>query len=239
MTEGNRQPKAPTTDRLRVSGTPGRRLLRSAAVGSDLFRTHGPVGFFGRILPWFARRRYLLFAGRLPGDYPRTRARIPIRIVPASASELEAVLGLRPYFYTPEMLHERIKAGHVCFQAWEGRRLIHARWAFRGSVYLPFLDLTLLIPSDKIYYDEVYTLAERRHLGVDYETLAAMLDWFAGNGCRGHAFLSPTWDERLHRRAAAFGMGAIGAVGRRSVLDRRWVGEGGLRVVDETRIAMD
>ncbi len=217
----------------------GRRLLRSATVGRDLYQARGPVAFFGRILPWFACRRYLLFAGPLPGDHPRAPARIPLRIAPASASEMEAVLGLRPYFYTPEMLRDRLEAGHVCFTAWEGSRLVHARWAFRGQVYLRYLDRTLLIPEDKVYYDETYTAPDRRHLGVDYATLATMLDGFAKKGCRGHAFLSATWDVPLHRRAAAFGMRVSGSVGRRSVLDRRWVAEGGLRIIDEKRIRLE
>ena len=226
------------TEPPRFSERRGRLFFRNASIGRDLLRVHGSVAFCGRILPWLACRRYWLFTGPLPCDYPRAAAQVPLRIAPASEAEMEAVLCLRPHFYTPEMLRDRLEAGHVCFLAWEGSRLVHARWAFRGAVYLRYLDRTLLIPEDKVYYDETYTAPDRRHLGVDYATLATMLAGFAKIGCREHAFLSPTWDGPLHRRAAAFGMRVSGSISRRSVLDRRWLAEGGLRILDEKRIEL-
>jgi GNAT superfamily N-acetyltransferase len=216
----------------------GRRFLRSAVVGRDLLPSHGPARFFCRIAPWLACRRYLLFEGRLTARLHRREAGIPLRIAPASASELRAIFDLRPGFYGPDTIRDRARAGHVCFMAWEGDRLVHARWAFLGSVYVRFLGRTLIIPPGKIFYDEVYTAPDRRRHGADYATLSAMLDWFARQGFKWHAFLSPTWDEPLHRRAAAFGMRVSGAVGRRSLFDRRWVAEGGLRIVDANRIVL-
>lgn len=215
-------------DRVRVESWP-HRLRHKAVVGRDLLRIHGPGGSVRRILPWLACRRYLVFEGSLSTRIPDFRAEIPIRVGPAAAADLSHIFRLRPGFYDPDVPFRRNRQGQVCFMAWEGDRPIHARWIFRGSVYLPYIDRILTLPPDEVYWDEVYTIPGRRRMGVDYQTLRTMIAWFAGQGYKRHAFFSPTWDAPLHRRAAAFGMTSTGSIRCPSLWDRRLKAEGAAR----------
>lgn len=203
-----------------------RGVVRRTSVARDLVQTRGAAAFVFRILPWTARRRYLVFEGSLSEGVTKFRADIPLRIGPAGPSDLDLLFRIRPGYYDRNVVGERLEHGHLCFMAWEGERPVHVHWAFTGSVWLPYLDRTLVLPPGEVYYDEAFTVPDRRRRGVDHETLGEMLGWFAERGYTKHAFLSPTWDEPLHRRAAGFRMMMTGAIGPSRILKRRLVVEG-------------
>lgn len=193
-------------------------IVRQAAVALDLIRVHGAPKFFVRILPWMIRRRYILYSGSFDTPLPDFRADIPLKIGPARPADLALIARIRPGFFNLDRVRERFDQGHVCFLAWAGDRPVHARWAFGGSVFLPYLSKRLVLGARDIFYDETYTVPSFRHRGVDYQTLRVLLAWFKEKGYARHHCLLTSWDISLHRRASAFCMKRTGEVGGWSVL---------------------
>lgn len=194
--------------------TPVRSLVRKVTVGRDLCRVHGPAKFFGRILPWMLHRRYFLFEGSVSTALPPFSPSIPARLTVAGPDDMPLLLSARPAHYDLRRLHERLRRGHICFVAWLGREPVGIRWAFRGSVYLPYLSRTLDLAPKEIFFDEVYTVPRFRRQGIDDQNLRFMLSWFKEQGFQTHFCLLTSWDTYLHRRYESFGMKKAGEINR-------------------------
>jgi GNAT superfamily N-acetyltransferase len=202
-------------------------IRRKIAVGQDLLRFHGPVKFFGRILPWTLHRRYVLFEGSTAETASGPEAAASVRSSLAKPEDLPLLLSARPGFYNLGRLEERLAAGHACFIAWLGRRPVGIRWAFVGSVYLPYLSRTLVLAPDEAYSDELFVVPRFRRQGVDRRNFQFMCSWFKARGFRRHFCLLTPWDEHLHRRYERLGMRQTGEVIRLSGAGRktyRWEG---------------
>lgn len=193
---------------------PVRALVRNMTVGRDLWRIHGTAKFFGRILPWTYHRRYLLYEGSPALELPAFPTSIPLRLAVAEPEDMPLLLSARRGYYDLRQLHRRLSQGHVCFIAWHGREPIGIRWAFRGSVHLPYLSRTLVLGPTEVYFDEVYTVPHFRRRGVDDQNYRFMLSWFKAQGFRTHLCLLTSWDTYLHRRYESFRMRRTGEIRR-------------------------
>jgi GNAT superfamily N-acetyltransferase len=190
------------------------RVRRKLAVGRDLLRIHGPARFFGRIVPWTYSRRYFLFEGLSAGPTLDPGAAVTVRCSLARPGDLPLLLSARPGFYSLDRLEERLAAGHACFIAWLDGRPAGIRWAFTGSVYLPYLSRTLVLARDEAYSDELYVVPRFRGRGVDEGNFSFMRSWFSDRGYRKHYCLLTPWDDRLRRRYERRGMAKAGEVVR-------------------------
>ncbi len=187
-------------------------LAQKHSVGRDLLRIHGGMKFFGRILPWLVFRRYFLYEGS-PGAAPRTSATLDaMRVRLAGPADIPVILRIRPGYYTEVQVRERLEQGHVCFIARVADEPINIRWCFIGSVFLPYLDRTLVLARDEVYFDEVYTVPcyrKQNHFGRSY---LFMISWLKKHGIKKHFCLLTSWDTRLHLRYQALGLKRTGEV---------------------------
>ena len=200
----------------RVHETPfslARSLIRKATVGRDLWRIHGGSKFMRQILPWMLHRRYILFEGSLASGLPEFKPHVPeAHIAAAAPSDLPLILKARPGHYSLRQLEDRLKQGHVCFLSRVGSEAVNIRWAFVGSVYLPYLSRTLILASDEFFSDEIFTVPRWRQRGIDQQAFRFMRTWFRERGFETQHCLVTSWDVFLHRRYRANRMTVSGQV---------------------------
>jgi len=48
-------------------------------------------------------------------------------------------MALRKGYYKRDLLARRLDKGQICFLGWSGEDLVHARWMFSGTFYVPYL----------------------------------------------------------------------------------------------------
>jgi GNAT superfamily N-acetyltransferase len=194
-----------------------RSLVPKATVGRDLWRIHGGAKFLTTILPWGIQRRYLFYEGSLAPALPKFEPRLEeLHVTPATPSDLPLVLKARPGYYSLGELRERLNRGQLCFLARVDGEPVNIRWAFIGSVHLPYIRRTLVLPPDEFYFDEVFTVPRWRHRGIDEQTFRFMRTWFRDRGYKKQCcFLTP-WDTHLHKRYGSLGLAKTGEVRSRT-----------------------
>ncbi len=153
-------------DRKRVGGIYSRTFKFKLRNALGLIRDFGPLKFLGVMMPWLMRRRYIFCAQPLQTQDFVPASDLSFRLELARERDLPLLMKARPGYYTPAVLERRLREGHLCFLGWTGERLIHIRWFFVRSLYLPYLKKTLLLSPGEIYEDEVFTHPEFRCRGV-------------------------------------------------------------------------
>ncbi len=121
------------------------------------------------MVPWLFVRRYLFYSvslGENAPSPPPVRAPLQLRLELLDEGGIPELVSVRPSFYSPSLLEKRMSKGHFCFVGRSGSRLIHVRWIFRTSVYLPYLRRTLVLSPDEAYSDDAYTVPEYRRMGI-------------------------------------------------------------------------
>jgi hypothetical protein len=188
-------------------------IIQKFDIGVDLFREYGWMKFFGKIIPWLFRRRYIFLSG--PTNHPISflQAEIPFRLELAKQRDLKYLIKLRPHFYELRQIQERIKQGHLCFLGWSRNEPMHIRWVFVCSRFLPYLHRTIRLTPGEVYTDEAYTARDFRHKGV-YSYAGCLLRKFLKDmGYRRIVLALPAWSMFLMNTAESFRMEKIGEGG--------------------------
>ena len=162
-----------------------------------------------------------------------------MRISLTAPSDLPLLLKTRPGYYFLGELQGRLKQGHVCFLSRVGSEPVNLRWAFVGSVHLPYLSRTLILAADEFYFDEVFTVPRWRHRGIDEQTFRFMRTWFGDRGFKKQCCLLTSWDTHLHKRYESLGMAKIGELRSRLFgVSKRLVLEGRIQDLGHETIAV-
>lgn len=116
--------------------------------------------------PWLLKRRYVFLWYDLRNAAAVRPAAVPIRIERAGGENLSDFMALRPGYYTRELLEKRLTRGHLGFLVRSGGRPVLSRWIFLGSVFLPYLGLTLVLSDGDAYIDDTFAAPPFRRLGI-------------------------------------------------------------------------
>ena len=126
---------------------PGRSLRRIRRVVKD----EGAKGLVLRALERTCFRHVVLFERELV-DVPTEYSDVPITVRQLEPADLPAYACFRPDGV--EEAAERLAAGHMCFAAWSGARIVAVSWFQTGSVRLPVLERELELDPRTVYgYD--------------------------------------------------------------------------------------
>ena len=131
-----------------------------------VLREMGPLPFLTKVLPWSFRRRYIFYSEkiRIPEAYPHFPARFRFGI--AGKEDLDSLMSLRKGYYKKEMLERRLDMGQICFLGWSGKELVHIRWLFLGTFYVPYLRRKIVLGPDEVFGDEAYTAPDFRKQNI-------------------------------------------------------------------------
>lgn len=187
----------------------------------------GAITVVRDVLPWLVRRRYVVIALTLPPARPAAPATRPIGAAARSTAsaarnltlevvgeaDVDAVAAFRPTLYTSAGLRERLRQGHVGLVGRIDGRIVHSRWLFVGTVWLPYLRRRLVLAPDDVYLDEAYTHPAWRQRGVMTAVGDAMPAHLAARGVRRVLAMVAAWNRAPQRTAAAFGYRIVGTVG--------------------------
>lgn len=103
----------------------------------------------------------------------------------------------------------------MCVVAWLRKEPVNIRWAFLGSVFLPYVSRRLILAPDEFYFDEAYTDPRYRRRGIDIMTLRFMLALFQRRGYQRPSCLLASWEIKRPRRFESLGMKRNGEIGYR------------------------
>jgi len=126
----------------------------------------GPVPFVTKVLPWSFRRLYVFYSEtiRVPGAYPALPAQF--RFGFAGKEDLDPLMALRKGYYKRDLLERRLDKGQICFLGWSGKDLVHARWMFSGTFYVPYLRRRIALGPDEVLGDEAYAAPDFRRQNI-------------------------------------------------------------------------
>ncbi len=108
---------------------------------------------------------------------------------------------MRPYSYDHSILKRRMKEGHLGFIGRSDKKLIHVRWMFRKSVYLPYLQKTLVLSPEEIYADDAYTVPEYRHKGIFAQAGFLLRTRLREMGYRRYSYIYASWQAMAKKPA--------------------------------------
>jgi ribosomal protein S18 acetylase RimI-like enzyme len=136
----------------KASGRTFRRLRR-------VIDEEGARGLFLRALERTCFRHVVLFERELV-DFPNEFSDVPIAVRPLERVDLPAYACFRPD--AVEEATDRLAAGHLCFAAWSGARIVAVSWFKKGAARLPVLERELELDPQTIYAYDSWTDPELR-----------------------------------------------------------------------------
>ncbi len=214
-------------------------LRPKAAAAADLIREHGPFRFTFRLLPWLLRRRYLAFTQWLTDLPVPSAAPEGLTLSLAEPADVDALARFRRGFYSAALVEHRLREGHLCFLAREGGRLVHVRWFFTGSVFLPYLGRTLVLAPGEVYSDEAFTSPRDRGRRVHSRAGILIRLRLREMGFLRYTNLVASWNASPLRTMARLGAAPVGECRRTGFPGRRRLSySGGVREAGEGRIAI-
>jgi RimJ/RimL family protein N-acetyltransferase len=93
-------------------------------------------------------------------------------------------------------------------------RIVSARWAAVGRVWIDYLELELRLAADEAYPHDLFTVPELRGQAISPITSAAMLRHFQGAGYRRMVGTVLPSNEASRRASAKTGYRTCGWIGR-------------------------
>lgn len=187
---------------------------RKLSAAADIIRDYGWGTFLFRAAPWLVSRRYHVHAGPLsrPVDGgPAREGEFRMEIV--RGGDIKEVVGLRPWYYTPRIVAERLEEGHVCFLGWSGGKPVHVRWIFNKSVFLPYLGRSIALGPGEAYSDESFTRPEFRRRGLTHQAFQILMRRLPGLGYRRLIALVVPWNEATRKILETNGIRRVGTCG--------------------------
>jgi len=219
------------------------RLLRTARlrskirIGLDIRRQFGGKIFFGRVLPWLLCRRYYFYSQAIHPTKPAVSCSYPVMVKFADEDDLALVAALSPGDATISQLKKRLRDGHLCFTGWVKDRLVHFRWIFTWSLYLPYLHRTLLLSSSEVYVDEAYTIPELRGRGIATYMGHILRLALSERGFKRYSCAVASWNKAQQKLADKFGMEKVGEGGFINLLlGKRFIWKGRVKDYGDGRI---
>lgn len=180
---------------------------------SDLVQEFGLSKFSTRILPWLLCRRYFFFSQTIETSSGVPRSVIPFHLTEMKEDDFKSLMQLRVGFHNPDIIRRRLREGHICFLGWSERSLIHARWIFVRSVYLPYLHRTLVLGPGEVYGDETYTVPKFRRQGFLLNAGFLVRERLKELGFRRITCAVASWDSFIQRYAERIHFEQVGEGG--------------------------
>ena len=187
-------------------------VLNKWSVGRDLLSTYGWNRMLRVILPWLLVRRYNFYAESLADIPPVPPPQIPVRLDPLTERDYPELMSLRPHHYSRSILDRRLAEGHECVLARSSGTLVHVRWLFKRSVYLPYLDRTLTLAADEIYSDDAYTPPEHRRQGIYEHANVLIRTRLRETGYVRIIYAYASWQALAEKKARRSGDHMVGGV---------------------------
>ncbi|MDR7419014.1 MAG: hypothetical protein QN178_08890 [Armatimonadota bacterium] len=183
----------------------------SVGVARDVLRMVGPARTVLHVVPWLVRRRYIFYALTLPVADRSSSGGVDLTI--ATDQDLARLAWIRPQMYTLSQIEERIRDGHLPLIARRGEAVVHIRWVFTRTVYVPYLRRRLVLEDGDVLLDEIYTLPEWRRTGVERAVAVAMPPLLYRMGYRRVLGIVASWNLAPQRVAESFGYVRLGSCG--------------------------
>ena len=198
----------------------------------DVLHEIGAKRFLLEIPPWVLRRRYV-FCAVAPAEAVALKpSRIPFRLDPVLEENAHDLVFGRPGVYTLSRVRARLQQGHLAFVGRSRDAIVHTRWVFVGSVYLPYLSRPLVLAPGEGLLDEVYTVPAYRRSGLESAAAVEMRRVLSARGFRRIICAIAAWNRTPQRVAAAQGWAIVGSGGYWNLLGhKRFFWEG--RVQDD------
>ncbi len=188
----------------------------------------GPIPFLTKVMPWLLRRKYIFYSERIrvPEAYPPPPAGFHFGF--AGKDDLDSLLALRKGYYKREMLERRLDLGHMCYLGWSDKDLVHIRWLFSGTFYVPYLRRKIVLGPDEVYGDEGYTAPRFRkqniYVGGGRQLKIALL----GRGFNRLTVATASWNRSARQAIIKAGLTEFASFGYRQGPGRRrffWAGD--------------
>jgi hypothetical protein len=216
-----------------------RSIQKKIKITSDLIEKYGLNKFIIKIIPWLFHKKFFIYAGPTEGAIPDLETEIPFRLELAKEEDISLIVRLHPTFYTPNQIKERLRNDHLCFLGWTGNELIHIRWIFVRSCYLPYLHKTIDLKPEEVFSDEAYTAPDFRLKGVYSHSEDLMRKILDDMGYKRIIRAIPTWDSSLQETAEKKRMKKIGDGGYLNIFGiRRFYWRGAIQELDRKTIAL-
>ena len=195
-----------------------RRLMSKIHIAVDLLKEHGWRRFIGTIIPWLFHRRYIFYFQPIDDPVLLHSCQIPFRLEQVKEKDISHLMKTRPGFYDLSFLRKRKKDGHICFLGFSGQQPIHIRWVYIRSIYLPYLNRTLILNPGDVYVDEAFTLPYYRQKGVYSYAGYLMRHSLKGLGYNRLICMFASWDLSLQSQAERIGLEKVGEGGYWNIL---------------------
>ena len=203
-----------------------------------VLREMGPVLFLTRVLPWSFRRQYVFYSERIriPEVCPYLPARFGFGI--AGKKDLDPLMALRKGYYKREMLERRLDMGQMCFLGWNGKDLVHVRWLFLGTFYVPYLRRRIVLGPDEVFGDEAYTAPDVRKQNI-YACGGRLLRIaLLERGFHGLTVATASWNTSARQAVLKAGMTEVASYGYwNGPGTRKFFWSGDIEVLDDGTIA--
>lgn len=194
----------------------------SLITARDTFNQIGAKRFLLEIPPWLVRRRYIFYAGFYAGSPAGVAAPapppFPFSLDPVIEGDLHQLVALLPNLYTLPQLRARLQQGHLVFMGRSEDTIVHIRWVFVGSVYLPYLSRRLVLAPAEGYVDEMYTVPAWRRKGVETAMAVEMPGALRARGIRRIIGAIAAWNRVPQRMAEVHGLRQVGSGGYWNIL---------------------
>jgi hypothetical protein len=179
---------------------------------------------------WAVRPRYLVLTRGLDGPLPPIPPRPDLRCSPLTDRDVPRLTAVDPGLEVAE-IQRRLDEGQGCHLYWVGESIVHYRWEATGTIYLPYLGLTLRLLAGDMCSTWTFTAPGSRGTGLMTVTSPASLHRMRAQGARRAVSVVAWWNTPSVRvtqqRAGRTVVGAVGCwrIGRW----RRYFAEGSVR----------
>lgn len=174
------------------------RVLSSAV---DVLRMLGGRRMLLEMIPWLLRRCYYLYAMVPTAAAPPVSCPVPFRLEIVREEDIPHIVALRPGFYTEAQLRARLLQGHLGFVGRSGDAIVHLRWVFVGTCYVPYLARWIVLAPGEGYLDEVYTVPQWRQKRIGIAAAFAMQQMLHARGFTRISCAIATWNRWPQRIA--------------------------------------
>jgi GNAT superfamily N-acetyltransferase len=192
-----------------MNKTAWRRTLPRVA---EVLREEGVISLWFRILGEFMYRRLLLVERPLHTPLPVIACGIEVETGLLKKSEVNEYLSFRPAA-DPCDIQRRLEAGHRCFVARHGGRLVHTCWVATGSAWIEYLATEISLTPDEAYSYDSFAAPGFRGQNLSPSQLKQMLHYLRDNGYRRSVGVVMPENARGRRAAEKLGYRTFGVMG--------------------------
>jgi len=120
-------------------------------------------------------------------------------------------------------VRRRLDAGHVCYVAWRGDRIVSSLWGTDDRIVIPYLHRApLRLSEGRMYVYDAFTRPGMRGLRILPVTHCRLLAHFADRGCRRAILVVGGENRSMIRSAVGVGYRRTGSIGSLRLGPVRW-----------------